>query len=95
VAENTKNMSSVVRNYYDLTKPKVVLLIVFTAFVGMLLAVPGMPDWGLVAISCLGIWLAAASGAAMNQIIDMRADAIMSRTQKRPLPQGNMKILGF
>jgi len=87
-----KDFSSLARQYYDLTKPKVVMLIVFTAFVGMLLAVSGMPDWQLVFFSCLGIGLAASSGAAMNQIIDMRADAIMARTKKRPLPQGNMKI---
>ena len=95
-ANNTsKNISSFnenVRKYYDLTKPKVVMLIVFTAIVGMLLAVPGMPNWLLVFWSSLGIGLAASSGAAMNQIIDMRADAIMARTKTRPLPQGNMKV---
>jgi protoheme IX farnesyltransferase len=90
--QSKNDFSKLVRQYYDLTKPKVVMLIVFTAFVGMLLAVPGMPNWGLVFMASLGIGLAASSGAAMNQIIDMRADAIMARTKKRPLPQGNMKI---
>jgi protoheme IX farnesyltransferase len=88
----TKSYNEVVRRYYDLTKPKVVMLIVFTAFVGMLLAVPGMPNWALVFWSSLGIGLAASSGAAMNQIIDMRADAVMARTKARPLPQGNMNV---
>lgn len=87
-----QDFSRLVRRYYDLTKPRVVMLIVFTAFVGMLLAVPGMPDWKLVFIACVGIWLAAASGAAMNQIIDMRADAVMARTKNRPLPKGNVKL---
>ena len=68
------------------------MLIVFTAFVGMLLAVPGMPNLSLVFWSCLGIGLAASSGAAMNQIIDMQADAKMLRTKNRPLPKGNLKI---
>lgn len=81
-----------IRRYYDLTKPRVVMLIVFTAFVGMLLAVPGVPNLMLVFWSCLGIGMAASSGAAMNQIIDMRADAIMARTKARPLPTGNMQV---
>ncbi len=68
------------------------MLIVFTAFVGMLLAVPGMPDWLTVLIASLGIGLAASSGAVMNQIIDMRADAIMARTQGRPLATGGLQI---
>jgi len=81
-----------IRQYYDLTKPRVVMLIVFTAFVGMLLAVPGMPNLTLVFWSCLGIGMAASSGAAMNQIIDIQADAKMARTKNRPLPQGNLKV---
>lgn len=86
------SLSGAIQQYYDLTKPRVVMLIVFTAFVGMLLAVPGMPDWTNVVLACIGIWLAAASGAAMNQIIDMRADAIMARTQNRPLATGGLQV---
>lgn len=86
------SLSGAIQQYYDLTKPRVVMLIVFTAFVGMLLAVPGMPDWTTVVLACIGIWLAAASGAAMNQIIDMRADAIMARTQNRPLATGGLQV---
>ena len=86
------SLSGAIQQYYDLTKPRVVMLIVFTAFVGMLLAVPGMPDWTTVVLACAGIWLAAASGAAMNQIIDMRADAIMARTQNRPLATGGLQV---
>lgn len=87
-----QSLSSAFRQYYDLTKPRVVMLIVFTAFVGMLLAVQGMPDMVVVLAASLGIGLAASSGAAMNQIIDMRADAIMARTQNRPLATGGMDV---
>lgn len=90
--KNTTRFNETVQQYYDLTKPRVVMLIVFTAFVGMLLAVKGMPNWLLVFWSSLGIGMAASSGAAMNQIIDMQADAKMARTQNRPLPQGNLKV---
>jgi len=87
-----ESLSGAFRQYYDLTKPRVVMLIVFTAIVGMLLAVPGMPDIFTVFVASLGIGLAASSGAAMNQIIDMRADAIMARTQNRPLATGGMQV---
>ena len=80
------------RQYYDLTKPRVLMLIVFVAVVGMLLAVPGMPPLGATIFGTLGIALAAASGAATNQIIDMRSDAIMARTRGRPLPSGNVRV---
>jgi protoheme IX farnesyltransferase len=87
-----KSFSGAIQQYYDLTKPRVVMLIVFTAFVGMLLAVQGMPDLFTVLMASLGIGLAASSGAAMNQIIDMRADAIMARTKNRPLATGGLNI---
>ncbi len=87
-----ESLSSAIQQYYDLTKPRVVMLIVFTAFVGMLLAVRGMPDLFTVVMASLGIGLAASSGAAMNQIIDMRADAIMARTQNRPLATGGLNV---
>jgi len=89
---SSDSLSAAFRQYYDLTKPRVVMLIVFTAVVGMLLAVPGMPDLWVVLAASLGIGLAASSGAAMNQIIDMRADAIMARTQNRPLATGGMAV---
>lgn len=78
------------RAYLGLCKPKVVVLIVFTAVVGMLLAVPGFPPLDLLVFSSLGIALASASAAAVNHIIDERADAIMARTEKRPLPTGQV-----
>lgn len=76
--------------YWELTKPRVVALIVFTAVVGMLLAVPGVPPWRAVVFGSLGIWLAAASAAAINHLLDRRIDALMARTAQRPLPTGGL-----
>lgn len=77
-------------HYIALTKPKVVALIVFTAIVGMFLAVPGMPDWPRLLAASVGIWLAAASAAAINHLLDARIDAKMARTRHRPLPRGQL-----
>ena len=76
------------RDYWALTKPRVVAVIVFTALVGMFLAVPGLPPLKESVIGLLGIWLAAASAAAINHLIDQRIDAVMARTANRPLPTG-------
>ncbi len=76
------------RNYIELCKPRVVLLIVFTALVGMLLAVPAWPPLDKMIYGLLGIGLAAAAAAAINHWADQKADAIMLRTQHRPLPSG-------
>lgn len=77
-------------DYYTLCKPKVVALIVFTAVVGMFLSVPGMVPWQPLIFGTLGIGLAAASAAAINQIVDQKIDAQMQRTSKRPLPSGTI-----
>ena len=77
-------------DYYELCKPRVVALIVFTAIVGMLLATPGMVPWQPLLFGTLGIGMAAASAAAINQIVDQRVDADMLRTSKRPLPTGHL-----
>ncbi|RKZ66019.1 MAG: protoheme IX farnesyltransferase [Gammaproteobacteria bacterium] len=78
------------REYYELCKPKVIVLIIFTAVVGMLLAVPGALPLGKVIFATLGIGMAAASGAAINQLVEQRIDAMMARTKNRPLPQGEL-----
>ena len=86
-------MATSMRQYWDLTKPRVVALIVFTALVGMLLAIDGMPTGGEAlrgALGFLGIWLAASSAAAINQILDQRIDAKMARTSWRPLVVGGV-----
>ena len=77
-------------DYYELCKPRVVALIVFTAIVGMLLATPGMVPWQPLLFGTLGIGMAAASAAAINQIVDQRVDADMLRTSHRPLPTGHL-----
>ena len=76
--------------YLELTKPRVVALIVFTAVIGMFLAVPGLPPWRPMLFGCLGIWLAASSAAAINHLLDQRIDALMARTAHRPLPSGGL-----
>jgi protoheme IX farnesyltransferase len=78
------------RDYWELTKPKVVALIVFTAIVGMLLATPGLPPTRVLLFATLGIWLAAASAAAINHVLDRRIDAEMVRTRRRPIPSGHV-----
>ncbi|MGZ8959770.1 MAG: heme o synthase [Methylosarcina sp.] len=86
------------KNYLTLCKPNVVLEMLFTAVVGMLLAVPGMPPLDTLIYSVVGIALAASSAAAINHFIDRKADAEMKRTQNRPLPKGALssaKVLSF
>ena len=76
--------------YYSLTKPKVVYLIIFTAMVGMLLAAEGLPPLDIFVFASLGIGLAAASGAAINHVVDEHIDRIMERTRNRPLVSGDL-----
>ncbi len=78
------------RDYYALTKPGVVQLLVFTAIVGMFLSTPGMVPWETLVFGSLGIALAAASAAAINHVLDQRIDAAMARTRMRPLPSGRI-----
>ncbi|MGN6520022.1 MAG: heme o synthase [Dokdonella sp.] len=81
-------MPPIARQYLELTKPRVVALIAFTAVIGMFLAVPGLPPWQPVIAGTIGIWLAAASAAAFNHLIDQRIDKVMARTSHRPLATG-------
>ncbi len=90
---STRAASSFTRQlsqYYELTKPRVVLLIMFTAIVGMFLSIPGMVPLDTLLLATLGIGLSAAAGAAINHVLDQRADLIMARTQGRPLPSGQI-----
>lgn len=77
-------------DYYELTKPRVVMLIVFTAIVGMFVSVPGWPGVAPLVFGTLGIGLAASSAAVFNHILDARIDIQMMRTRGRPLPQGKL-----
>ena len=79
--------------YYALTKPRVVQLIVFCAFIGMVLAVPGVPgwhDWSLMLLASAGIWLVAAAAAAFNCLVERGIDARMKRTAWRPTARGEL-----
>lgn len=88
------------KQYLELTKPKVVLLILFTALVGMLLSMRNFPEseWILIFWGMVGIGLSSGAAAAINHWADQKADAIMLRTQHRPLPSGELnaaKVLLF
>lgn len=86
------------RQYFELTKPRVVYLIMFTAIAGMFLSVPGMVRLDVLVLATVGIGLAAASGAAINQLLDVKADSLMVRTRGRPIPVGlinRRQALGF
>ena len=78
------------RDYYELTKPRVVMLIVFTAVVGMFLAVPGWPGAWAILFGTVGIGMAASAAAVFNHVLDARVDIHMLRTRGRPLPQGRV-----
>ena len=81
------------RHYYELTKPKVVLLIVFTSIVGTLLATPGLPPLDALLWGNLGIGLAASCAAAINHVLDQKIDEKMARTRNRPLPTGTVNTV--
>jgi protoheme IX farnesyltransferase len=82
--------ASRLRQFQALTKPRVVQLIVFCAVIGMLLAVPGVPDWKLVLPATVGIWLVAAAAAAFNCLVEQHIDAKMARTAWRPMAKGEL-----
>jgi protoheme IX farnesyltransferase len=82
--------ASRVRQFYALTKPRVVQLIVFCAVIGMLLAEPALPDLGRVLAATAGIWLVAAAAAAFNCLVEERIDAKMARTAWRPTAKGEL-----
>jgi protoheme IX farnesyltransferase len=79
------------REYLALTKPKVSLLIVFTAIVGMVLASPGMVPLPALVFGTLGIAMASGSAATLNHILDRRIDREMARTRRRPLATGSLR----
>jgi heme o synthase len=87
---STALSTSRLRQYYVLTKPRVVQLIVFCAVIGMLLAVPGVPPWGTVLAAAAGIWLVAAAAAAFNCLVEQHIDARMARTAWRPTARGEL-----
>ncbi len=79
------------RDYLEITKPKVVALLTFTATAGMLLAAEPFPPWTVLIFGSVGIALVSAAAAALNQVVDQRIDAVMARTRNRPLPRGQLE----
>jgi protoheme IX farnesyltransferase len=78
------------RQFLALTKPRVVSLVVFCAVIGMFLAVPGLPPPATVFFATVGIALVAGAAAAFNCLVEQKIDALMARTRRRPLPQGDL-----
>src|ERR1700682_4608109 len=78
------------RDFLELTNPKVTLLIVFTAVVGMVLASPGMVPLPALLFGTIGIAMASGSAAAFNHVLDRRIDEQMARTRRRPVPTGHL-----
>jgi len=83
-------MNNTIKNYYELCKPNVVLMMLITALVGSLLASKTLAPLSLIALAMFGIGLCASSAAAINQIIDRKVDANMNRTENRPIPLGEV-----
>ena len=84
---------NILREFIVLTKPRVNLLIMFTAIVGMLLAHQSTLDYELILFASIGIGLAASAAAIINHVVDQRIDSIMDRTKSRPLVNGSIKPL--
>jgi protoheme IX farnesyltransferase len=89
-APRSVSLAAKLRQYYALTKPRVVQLIVFCALIGMLLATPGLPDWRLALAGVAGIWLVAAAAAAFNCLVEQRIDSRMARTSWRATATGEL-----
>ena len=81
---------TLLKSYYQLCKPNVVYMMLICAFVGMLLAEQSVGSYSYLFVSLLGIAFCAASAAAINQVIDRKSDASMTRTDQRPLPKGEL-----
>ncbi|HQV88956.1 MAG TPA: heme o synthase [Nitrosomonas sp.] len=84
--------ASRINQFYRLTKPRVVSLIVFTAVIGMFMAVPGAVPMDILILGTVGIALVAGAAAALNCLVEQKMDAVMARTKGRPLPQGKVSV---
>jgi heme o synthase len=85
-----QNTASRMHQFYRLTKPRVVSLIVFTAVIGMFLAVPGAVPLNALIFGTIGIALVAGAAAAVNCLVEQKIDSVMARTRGRPLPRGEV-----
>jgi protoheme IX farnesyltransferase len=89
---NAKSVSGRVswRDYLELTKPRVVALMILTSVIGMLLAAPGVPGWDILLFGNLGIALLAGAAAVVNHVVDQKIDTVMARPRKRPVATGRI-----
>lgn len=92
VLSEEKTRTTSWRDYLELCKPRVVLLMLLTVLVGMFLASPGWVPWTTLCASLIGIAFCAGSAAAINHLVDKRIDALMARTQKRPIARGQISV---
>ncbi|CEG58068.1 heme o synthase [Legionella fallonii] len=81
------------RDYVELCKPRVVLLMLLTVLVGMYLATPGWINLSLISFTLVGVGLCAGSAAAINHLVDRHIDSIMARTKKRPVAHGRVSVI--
>lgn len=93
MTELTSQRAANWRDFYEMCKPRVVMLMILTSLVGMFLAVPGMVPMDVLILGNLGIALVAGSGAVVNHLIDRKIDVLMKRTHNRPLPQGRVDAM--
>ena len=93
MTEITSSQAASWRDFYEMCKPRVVMLMILTSIVGMMLAVPGMVPLDVLILGNLGIALVAASGAVVNHLIDRKIDVLMKRTHNRPMAQGRVELL--
>ncbi len=91
--ESTGTTAPSWRDYLELTKPRVVALMMLTAVIGMLLARPGVPSWSVLVFGNLGIALLAGAAAVINHVVDQKIDTVMARTRKRPVATGRVSPL--
>ncbi|MFW5825807.1 MAG: heme o synthase [Marinobacter sp.] len=92
-AQTTATRNVTWRDFLELTKPRVVALMILTAVIGMLLAAPGVPGWGVLVFGNLGIALLAGAAAVVNHVVDQKIDTIMARTRRRPVATGRVSPL--
>ena len=92
MSTSTASLYTRFEDYLRLTKPRVIMLIVFTAFIGMLLAQPSLAPTEILIYGSVGIWLVAGAAAAVNCLIEQKIDGVMARTRARPLPTGAVTV---
>lgn len=89
--KNSEGFSLNWRDFYELTKPNVVYLMLLTSAIGMFLSTPGVVPLDILIFGNLGIGLCSACGAVVNHLVDQRIDILMARTHNRPIAQGRVK----